>query len=426
MKSRNVSLSLVGNEQDIIETFIRANFNYLDEMFIIFWNSIDNSRNIINALITEGFNINILDGVEKVFTTFQQEKIVTWGVRKIQSSFQENLNLFVLDSDEFIVVENEFSTDVENQVYRVPRREIIFDKYNYEHSNEYNNNYIARKKLQSQKSVIFNLDSEFKIEYGIGQHYVRYDNERLSNEIEFTNLDNGIRIDHFPVRSPEQFINKNLVGWSEYLKAYANLSTQKNPVGVHWRNAYNWIIANNYKITPDSLEEYLYHTHFRSENGILQNDSVYKTDNFSARNINLKYNYMAKNFVSTLAMAISTIEKNKKSSHTQYSIMDSPQEEIQLIGSARVFGKDTVPIIRRDGKTIYISGAVKGVTKLNSFVAKIPIELSPNRNTQFVSISSKSGISGWQLDSQGYLKLISNSLPLKSNTWLPFNFTYII
>ncbi|SCB79146.1 glycosyltransferase family 2 protein [Weissella bombi] len=429
MKVKNVSLTLVGNEQDIIETFVRTNMNYLDEMYIIFWNSIDNSKAIINRLINEELNIHVLNGVGEVFSTFQQEKIVTWGVRKIQKIFNTNFNLFVLDSDEFIVIESKFTENFinrENQVYRVPRREIIFDGYNYEHCNPLLREYIARKKLQSQKSIIFNLNPNFNVNFGIGQHYIRYNNERMSTEIEYTGIDKGIRIDHFPVRSPEQFISKNLIGWSEYLKAYSHIAEQKNPVGVHWKKAYNWIIENDYKITSSMLEEYLYHTHFRDENGILNNDSIYITNSVPFKNVKIKYGYLAKSFVSTLASAITLIEANKKKTNRSFSIMDSPQENLELVGNSKIFALDTIPIIRRDGNTVYISGAVKGVTTINSVVAKVPIELAPNRNTQFVSVSSKNGVSGWQLDPHGNLKIIFNSLPLKYNTWLPFNFTYII
>ncbi|ENU81550.1 hypothetical protein F975_00158 [Acinetobacter sp. ANC 3789] len=50
---------MVKNEEDIIENFIRWNMKFLDSLYIIDNNSTDGTVDIINQLISEGFNITL-------------------------------------------------------------------------------------------------------------------------------------------------------------------------------------------------------------------------------------------------------------------------------------------------------------------------------------------------------------------------------
>ena len=51
-----ISITMVNNESEIIESFIRYNYNFLDEMVIIDNGCTDNTIKIVNKLISEGFN----------------------------------------------------------------------------------------------------------------------------------------------------------------------------------------------------------------------------------------------------------------------------------------------------------------------------------------------------------------------------------
>ena len=55
-----VSITMVKNEMDIIESFIRYNINIVDEMIILDNGSTDYTLDIINNLIEEGLNIVLL------------------------------------------------------------------------------------------------------------------------------------------------------------------------------------------------------------------------------------------------------------------------------------------------------------------------------------------------------------------------------
>ena len=54
------SITMVKNEMDIIESFIRYNINIVDEMIILDNGSTDYTLDILNNLIKEGLNIVLL------------------------------------------------------------------------------------------------------------------------------------------------------------------------------------------------------------------------------------------------------------------------------------------------------------------------------------------------------------------------------
>ena len=50
-----ISITMVNNESEIIESFIRYNYNFLDEMVIIDNGCTDNTIKIVNKLIVASF-----------------------------------------------------------------------------------------------------------------------------------------------------------------------------------------------------------------------------------------------------------------------------------------------------------------------------------------------------------------------------------
>lgn len=54
-----VGISVVKNESDIIEVFIRHNLKHLNKLYIVEYNSQDNTAEIINKLKDDGYNLEI-------------------------------------------------------------------------------------------------------------------------------------------------------------------------------------------------------------------------------------------------------------------------------------------------------------------------------------------------------------------------------
>ena len=56
-----VSFTMVNNESEIIESFVRYNYNFVDEMVIIDNGCTDSTIKIVRNLINEGFKITVYD-----------------------------------------------------------------------------------------------------------------------------------------------------------------------------------------------------------------------------------------------------------------------------------------------------------------------------------------------------------------------------
>lgn len=93
-----VGISMIKNEEDILETFIRHNLNYLDFLVLADNGSTDNSIKIINKLIQEGLNLCVIDDPKMAYT--QTDKITNLYRRVATSFFPEFI--VPIDADELI------------------------------------------------------------------------------------------------------------------------------------------------------------------------------------------------------------------------------------------------------------------------------------------------------------------------------------
>ncbi len=67
MSKKIFSISMVKNESDIIESFVRYNLNIFDGMIILDNHSSDNTLEILNLLKKEGLNLHIIKDEDKEF-----------------------------------------------------------------------------------------------------------------------------------------------------------------------------------------------------------------------------------------------------------------------------------------------------------------------------------------------------------------------
>ena len=66
-KKKIFSISMVKNEMDIIESFVRYNTNVFDGMIIMDNGSTDDTLKILNLLAEEGLPIVVIEDAEKGF-----------------------------------------------------------------------------------------------------------------------------------------------------------------------------------------------------------------------------------------------------------------------------------------------------------------------------------------------------------------------
>lgn len=98
-RPRLCAATIVANECDVIESFVRHTLSFADHLYVLFHNSYDTSRRIVDQLAAEGLPITIDVATS---TAFAREKIGDVLVRRIALSGRYDY-LLPLDADEFIV-----------------------------------------------------------------------------------------------------------------------------------------------------------------------------------------------------------------------------------------------------------------------------------------------------------------------------------
>lgn len=93
-----VSFTMVNNESEIIESFIRYNYNFVDEMVIIDNGCTDSTIKIVRNLILEGFKITVFD---ESLEAYNQYRLDNKYLNKIINEIKPDL-IIPLDADEFL------------------------------------------------------------------------------------------------------------------------------------------------------------------------------------------------------------------------------------------------------------------------------------------------------------------------------------
>ncbi len=93
------TLTMVGNECEIIESFVRYNMNIVDEMIFIFdFGSVDKSMVILRNLMEEGFKIRIYD---EPLVIYEQKALENKYLKLLVEEGDVDI-IIPLDADEFI------------------------------------------------------------------------------------------------------------------------------------------------------------------------------------------------------------------------------------------------------------------------------------------------------------------------------------
>lgn len=99
MRKKLVGLSMIRNESDVLETFIRHNLTLLDELHIIDHGSSDGSREILNHLKEEGLAIHIY-----YYNALEyKQALILNNIMQLMLENDASIDyIFPLDADEFI------------------------------------------------------------------------------------------------------------------------------------------------------------------------------------------------------------------------------------------------------------------------------------------------------------------------------------
>lgn len=312
-----LGVSLVKNEEDIIESFVRYNLLVMDQLLIIDNGSTDGTLDILKALIASGLPIILTADVGD----YNQIRIMNQALSDIMRGKYGNIPDFIvpIDADEFLVAEHNgvnprdvihtldcntlhkvlWRTYIPSCVMSAPfspeGMHIVRDK-----EYEVGEKLVIPTKLIHEGFVLNSGNHDAFAPYGIAKHCC-----------------DSLRMAHFPVRTPVQFFLKNVLGY------YNRLSTKTYVKGrsKHIENAY-YTIKSSGTVSLKIMQEYC--LNYCSEN---VPDGATNSEPFqiwSGENIYLQYSPLVRNkAVSLLLNDVERIVSNYRASFYEHDDVDS-------------------------------------------------------------------------------------------------------
>lgn len=231
-----VGFSLVKNEADIIEPFVRHNLQYLDFLVIGDNASSDNTRAILLALQAEGLRLAVFD--DPIFAYAQSQKM-TRIARYLHRTLRPDF-LFPLDADEFISANTR--SDVLSALASIPEGGVGFIPWV---SHVISPSDTAAGEIDPPRTLSFRRRSEepqyFKINIRVtGMEVLGFSIDQGSHSVTAAPgesvdsvLSQNLSLGHFPVRSSAQLATKAILGWMAYLRL--NPNADRSSAGYQWK-----------------------------------------------------------------------------------------------------------------------------------------------------------------------------------------------
>jgi SAM-dependent methyltransferase len=212
-----VSITMVRNERDVIEPFVRHNLRFVDYMIVIDNNSTDDTRDILVQLARETGRVGVFDRKKSNFT---QGEFITRIMQSLQPIYFADFFVF-LDGDEFIGAESPdaFRRALETipqfgfglmpwRTYVLPEGE---DMDAMTANPPASMTWCRVQEGEQHYKVVLRTDGKILRDYHIsnGNHIVTRDEGGRLPSVRL----NEVPLLHFPVRSLEQLTVKSINGW---------------------------------------------------------------------------------------------------------------------------------------------------------------------------------------------------------------------
>lgn len=249
---RVLSLSMVKNEQDIIEPFIRHTARLVDCMIILDNASVDETRRIAMDCARELGTVIVADSEEFGYT---QSERMTRLLHQCQSGFFADFVL-LLDADEFLGTETRaallaaLETIPPNGVGLLPWQTFVLAPGAVAATQDPPRSIRWRRAAETPpfRKAVLRLDGTHRPDLLIGQgnHGVVATDGEAPPAVHLDDL----ALLHFPVRSRHQFAAKGVVGWMAYLAK--DPAARHKDQGFQWREAFDRIVSPGGG--PDEIE----------------------------------------------------------------------------------------------------------------------------------------------------------------------------
>jgi hypothetical protein len=211
-----IGVSMVSNEADMVEAFVRHNLGVLDALVVLDHMSIDRTPDILRALAQEGLALAVLRDNERAFRQGERQTLLA---RRYLAEWQADF-CFALDADELIACESR--ADLERALAALPADShgLVPLRNYFGVGDATQANPVARltrrmrvERKPTRKVVLrreFADDPANQVSFG-NHAAIRVDAGRVTPLVH--NPLEGVALAHFPVRSPEQIAKKALLGW---------------------------------------------------------------------------------------------------------------------------------------------------------------------------------------------------------------------
>ncbi|SHJ50298.1 glycosyltransferase family 2 protein [Paramaledivibacter caminithermalis] len=246
-KRKIFAISMVKNEADIIESFVRYHCEIFDGIVIKDNNSSDATLKILQKLKEEGKNLYILkDNSIEFVQGIKMTKLLYYTLEKYDPDI-----IVPLDADEFLVRTDGKGNPIdilngidENKAYHVIRKNYI-PNLSDDKSEKFIPKRIRYVRWDTEplgKVIIpkkFALNNDIRISQGNHTVFIQNNGNYLyiNNSIYDFFQNKDLMIAHYPIRSLEQLKSKVLCGWINALTRY---DVQK-PESQHWGELYKRI-----------------------------------------------------------------------------------------------------------------------------------------------------------------------------------------
>jgi glycosyl transferase family 2 len=241
-----VGISMIRNDADIVEPFVRHCCRLLDHLFIVVHSPEDGTDEILKALHAEGLPITLVIDDEPAF--LQGERL-TWLAREAHAGLKPDF-IFPLDADEFLLPADREAIEASLETVpphapagRVRLRTFLptADDPADEPNPLRRIRYRVRDEGKVTKVVLsraFAADPTLVLDHG-NHGLLRIG--AAATHVPVPGL-RALALAHYPVRSAAQVINKTIVGYLAHI-ASERPSVEEERLATHWRRCYEDLVV---------------------------------------------------------------------------------------------------------------------------------------------------------------------------------------
>jgi hypothetical protein len=310
------AVSMVKNESDIIELFIKINSRFFDAIYILDHQSTDSTSEIIKSMKKLGYNVYYAFVNDRIYN---QSRITSNAVNQIASL---NLYDFIMpiDADEFIP-DNDFELIKEFLKKNKSNFDLGFIPWKtycpiniryFEADAPLYENFVPRiAEVNQFYKIIISNELSKKCTIAMGNH----DLSDFSKKINFQKHIIPSHLIHAPIRSQEQIISKAILGSYSF-----KLKKDRAPgEGFHWDQIATKIREMNYSLTDQILfqiaENYALPKNMWTSNNLNERNNILNQSRIGRSDDKIQFKELAiinilKNFDSRIAELIDNLTNN--------------------------------------------------------------------------------------------------------------------